>query len=189
MKVLSTLILFLCPLSSWQDLSPQANVSISPVRADSSFHLLSTADNQNRMAVVPPLQIRQLKHKVERPRVSPSQGLNLAPSLPRFPRSQGSGDESADLAVLPSMRQLCTLGHAWTLVWRELLLTGGGKGWQEQQDPSADIPRARRDVSPWRVSVSSSHHQRKTPPQLCNLFSFYSLVKSAPPPSSFQPQG
>lgn len=42
---------------------------------------------------------------------------------------------------------------------------------------------------PVGLSVPSSHHLLKTPPQLCEWFSFYSLIKRAPVPWSFQPGG
>lgn len=146
-KVLSPLIPFVCPRSSWEELSSQANVSVSSVRADRDFHPLSAADSQTRMAVVPSPQMRQLKHQVERRRVPLRPGLNPAPALPHFPRSQGRGDSPADLAVLPSTRQLSALGRGCMLVWRELWPTGGGKGWQEQQDPLAGLLGAGRDDS------------------------------------------
>lgn len=88
-KVLSPLISFVCLWSRGEKLNLQANVSVLSVRMDSNFHLLSTADNQSRMAVVPSPQMRQLNHKVKRLRVLPSQGLNKTPSLPYFPRSWG----------------------------------------------------------------------------------------------------
>jgi len=179
------------PMSSWEELSPQADASVLSARADSSFHLLSTADNQSRMAVVASPHVRQLKHKEEGQRVSPSRGLNPVSSLPHFPGSWGSRDDSADLALLPSTRQLSALGRGWSLGWRELLPAGVGKGWQEQQDPSADLPCARRRVSglPVVALVSSSHHLRTVPPQLCEFFSFCSLVKRALPAGSLHPWG
>lgn len=82
------------------------------------------------------------------------------------------------------MWQLSTLGRGWTGGWKELLPTGGGKDWQEQQEPPAD------SLCP-KAHFCSSHGGIGTPfpplhktPQLCQLLSFYSLVKRAPPPSS-----
>ena len=82
----SPLIAFVYPQSSWEQLNPQASVSVSSVRTDRVFHPLSAVDNQSRMAVVASPQMRR---KVERLGISPGQGLNPVPSLPHFPRWWG----------------------------------------------------------------------------------------------------
>lgn len=88
-KVLSPLIPFVCLQSSWEELNPQGGVSAQSLRADSHFHPLSGAGSQSRMFFVPSPQTRQPKHKLERWRVSPSQGWNPVPFLPCFPRFWG----------------------------------------------------------------------------------------------------
>ena len=54
-KVLSLLIRFVCPRSSWEELNAQVNVSVSLVRADSSFHPLSAADTTKAGRLLSPL--------------------------------------------------------------------------------------------------------------------------------------
>lgn len=87
-KVLSSLIPFVCPRSSWEELNPQANVSVSSVRADSGFHpsLLITRAGW----LLSPLHRWGCWNTKWRGwRVSPSRGLNPALSLTHFPRSRG----------------------------------------------------------------------------------------------------
>lgn len=83
-RLLPSLLPLVCPWSSWEELSPRAHLNVSSVRAGNNFHPHSPPDkpSKTRLAVVPSPQVRQLKHKPERQRPSPSEGLKAVPSLP-----------------------------------------------------------------------------------------------------------
>lgn len=83
-RLLPSLLPLVCPWSSWEELSPRAHLNVSWVRAGNNFHPHSPPDkpSKTRLAIVRSPQVRQLKHKPERQRPSPSEGPKAVPSLP-----------------------------------------------------------------------------------------------------------
>lgn len=118
-----------------------------------NFHPHSPPDkpSKTRSAVVASPQVRQLKHKPERRRPSPSEGLKPVPSLPHSSRFWGRGADPARLGHASQCKAAqCSPVQGSLVLWDVaglwLLPTQGGKGWQEQQASSADSPTVKSSL-------------------------------------------